>query len=305
MRSLIFLPALVLAGCGGSSTGNEGLFFGGTTSTESASNGQSFANSALAGTIRGQTYEARVARHIRESDGTTRTVVTTETVTLASNSVTEEPYIASITIDGQTLNINPSTTTGVLNGQEYSTYTLTTGAYSTEVNTYSYEYDDGNRNDELFASVGFETNPANMPTSGGATYQGGLEAFGTLTIDNVPDYDFVLAGDLLIVANFDASTVSGSMQDATLITQSPSGVETNQVNAIMAQTEITGNGFETDFSVGCLSGYTCTSNSQAGGAFYGPSADEVSGLVLINEAATDTVTGQVFQFEGVGAFGAD
>lgn len=183
---------------------------------------------------------------------------------------------------------------GVLsNGQDLVLVLPEFGEYAFLVNlfTYSNSFTSGFDSDG-FGVVGFETKPEDIPTSGGATtYSGGFTGYSNaLALDGSIIADAVeLSGDVSIDVNFDTHAVGGFLQFVTI--DNDIDVPTVVVDLLLDETNLQGNGFATTTSVNtCPAVRNCTSEVRIGGAFFGPEADELSGLVEIDYTEADIFT---------------
>lgn len=116
-----------------------------------------------------------------------------------------------------------------------------------------------------------------MPTTGSATYTGRAAAY---VLGNSVLYD--LGGSLNLTANFAASTITGSMTGMTA--RDSTGAAAGLFNNVALAGTISGNAFTGTATAGALPAGTNAAAIAAGtagtssGHFYGPAANEVTGL---------------------------
>lgn len=116
-----------------------------------------------------------------------------------------------------------------------------------------------------------------MPTTGSATYTGRAAAY---ELGNSMIYD--LRGNLNLTANFAASTITGSMTGMTAYDNT--GAAAGLFNNVALAGTISGNAFTGTATAGALPAGTNAAAIAAGtagtssGHFYGPAANEVTGL---------------------------
>ena len=155
-----------------------------------------------------------------------------------------------------------------------------------------------------YAVLGAETRDealASLPT---ATYNGRAR------LDAVPDTGFVnngtsrtrVRGDVTMMADFGAGTINGTLSDITTQT-GDDGLELSIAGSVAMNTaRFNVNGFRSSLtgdSTLAASGLTLGSGSTYSGAFYGPAAEEVGGVL----SATGTFEGE--NYNAVGFFVAD
>jgi hypothetical protein len=83
------------------------------------------------------------------------------------------------------------------------------------------------------------------------------------------------------------------------------GTEDN-VSGVIIRTDLVGNGFGTTMIItDCVGFATCTSeNTIIGGALYGPDADNLAGVILLDATFTDDA-GNIAQLVGPGTFNVE
>jgi hypothetical protein len=207
----------------------------------------------------------------------------------------------TITYKGETLVFVNGFAT-LANGQGISQIKTTSGSYSEIHSLYTYSYGglDGTTgiDSEGFYVIGFETDPDTIAarTDVSASYEGAYEGYGQaldLAGDIVKE-EVDTSGSMILSVDFSAGTVSGSMDGII------SGL--TSYTATIAETDIIGNGFASTLSVDCAAGVTCSSNSQIGGAFYGPNGEDLSGVMVIDETIVNPDTAVSFQYIGAAGF---
>ena len=146
-----------------------------------------------------------------------------------------------------------------------------------------------------FGVIGSATKLADIPTGGGASYSGGTQL---QIIDGQIVYD--LAGALSMVADFTAGSISldisnlnGTKIDGTSVPTSITNVATINISG-----NISNNGFSgkniTMNSTELVHSLTGSQTLYAEGHFFGPSADEIGGVILVD----DSVSGSAFVLQG-------
>ncbi|WP_394177753.1 transferrin-binding protein-like solute binding protein [Yoonia maritima] len=135
-------------------------------------------------------------------------------------------------------------------------------------------FDGGELTGETHYVFGTETNAGNLP-SGSATYTGGFQALG-----QIGGGDANYEGGATFVADFNGN-VDGTL-DGMLNGETP-------VELSLDAAPVSGNGFSGELI--CSAGCT-TSSSTVDATFYGPSAEELGGVLAL----------QFDEFEGVGTF---
>lgn len=286
------LAAVVLAGCSSdSSTATPGgdtavqLNFGTTSETDS-SNGQPFAdevsqNGEAPPPGAGFDDAGQVLLVTRSIDGTTDEVV----INLANANYSIDRGDLDVGRDGAfLLEINgediPFTfgdsSSGLLlvgeseDGTEYEIRTASNGVFSsTNLISIVNGTDPGAFGLYTF---GFETRPGDLPADGSVDYAGDL-AGGVYSDGETSD----LTGEIQFTANFGTSRISGTA-NATAFSRN--------IEFSINETDIVGNGFTTTATAVCPILDACESNTQIGGAFFGPDGSEISGIAVIDETIT-------------------
>lgn len=286
------LAAAVLAGCSsGSSTATPGgdtvvqLNFGTTSETES-SNGQPFADEIAVddngAPLAGEGFDnaGQVLLVSRSTDGTSDEVV----INLANANYSidrGDPGVGGdgafiLEINGEDIPFAFGADSGGMvlvgeseDGTEYEIRTASNGVFSS-TNLISIVNGDDAGPFGLY-TFGFETNPSQLPT-GTAIYSGLLA--GAVYSDGDSSE---LSGTIRFNADFDTSRISGSA-NATAFEQN--------IDFTIDETDIVGNGFTTTATAVCPIPDACESNSQIGGAFFGPDGSEISGIAVIDETIT-------------------
>ena len=142
-----------------------------------------------------------------------------------------------------------------------------------------------------FAVVGKPLAYASIPSSGTATYTGGMEGLFSNTSSKYNAYNGVLYGDSSFSVNWSNETISGSF---TNITESVGGSTWNFNNLTMPSTSIvSGSGGIASFE-GDLQGIGFTTNLYTAihGAFFGSNAESIGGTWEIqNNGATGSGSG--------------
>lgn len=268
-------------------TGPDALNIG-TTSTTDSGNGLPFGDEAFdpEGDIPPMTI--RLVRFISNNEtGETFVQVTEETLT-AVDLVDRSSLTGTITFGNETITLTNGEAT-LSDGRTLFVEEALGGDYSSIANAYAYvdaaPGEPGFNTDGMFA-LGLQTNPAAMPTTmGTSTYLGDFIGYGTIQDLNgeVLQSEVFVDGVTTINARFADNRIGGTLA---FETNAAEGVAVPfNVNATLQldETDIVGNGFGTTANtvVGCAS-VECSSSTLIGGAFFGPSADEVSGVAGID-----------------------
>jgi len=321
---LSFACLCALAACGGGATSSgsetnqfvlssdEAGFSGTGLQFASAETGQ-----VLADVAPGDSFQIRVAGYQNlEGETEITPTLTTETITLVDDGFGN--VAAEITFLGETFRY--SVTDAVIDsiivlpsGREVVVQSPSGGLFSDVYEIFTYEEFvenpvAGGPNTNASFVVGFETDPAVIAeTTGAASYRGLFEGYGGL-LSRSTDAE---SGDVTEEVT-NAIEVSGTVQlsisfddalvDATL-DGSLDGTEQADFQASLDDAPIVGNSFFGDLAVECLNGFTCTSNSEMGGAFYGPDADEAVGLISFDVEGEDD-SGNEIRFVSGAFFGS-
>jgi hypothetical protein len=277
----------LLAGCSGGGSGIQNpdpVFipqnFFGTTSAAASRNGLVFADGTQTyEDVAGQTLSVKVARHLTDySTGETRLVISDETVTFDPRDFGGARYM-TITIGDETLAFEAELATDS-NGRTWRVYRPFNGTYSTVADFWSYsaggrESEPGALDTEAVFVYGFETSPDVVAAlSSNVTYTGDWFGRGAIIDETGALLSSRERGDgtITLYADFAADTLGGNVTG--------SFTDFGDVDGVIAQTGILGNGFVGDLSLtACGSGETCSSASQVSGVFFGPNAEELSGFI--------------------------
>lgn len=320
MRRPALCAALLPLALGACSNATDGpaFFFGSTSASKSANGAAYAADQTSYAELEGQELTVRLARFVRDNQsGETVLQVSTETVTFDTGSLDESDPVKTITYAGETLlfeDVGGVEATSD-NGQIFFTYQNDSATYSAVYAIYSYqdyfvegldhpnwaEYVDT----EGFYAIGFETNPGTVAErTSAATYSGSfggygqaLDAEGTpLSDGGGPANEVSFGGGVDLAVDFNADEISGALSGSFSFDST-----TTNFDLAFEGAAITGNGFSADLeNVGCEALTTCVSNSEIGGVFFGPTGQEISGVVGINE--TFDASGDAYTFIGAGGF---
>lgn len=290
-KALILVAVSTLTACGAGGGGDDGgvaqpaLFFGSTEGAVARS-GLDFADgSQNKADLEGQQHTVRVTRTITNTaTGEVEKRITDEVITLGAAEADGFVDDFTITLDGETLEFVGSIT-------ERADGTSIIGFERDDVTGFRTDFvrginllatpGFGGRDDETttaFFVTGFETAPDVVAALGGTTiYSGGI--FGAMNSDERTD---AFEGSVTLNASFDDGMIDGSFNLTSFGTQFGQGT----VDLALAPTAVTGNGFAGDLTVTDCSFDSCTSASSVGGAFFGPNAEEVGGIIDIDITAT-------------------
>jgi len=228
----------------------------------------------------------RLVRFVSDNvTGETTIQITEETFLIDITAPETEGFNGTITYNGETLTVVDGQAT-LANGQTLYSRFNTGVDFSGTVSLYTYAYDNTDGpgiNSQGFFAIGAETNPAELLDNGFVSYFGFLDGYGTVLDGNgqVVENEVSIGGTVVIYVDFDENSVNGFMG----FDVSSEG----EMTSLTAQLELTqgdliGNGFATDANnvFACPEFSTCTSNTQIGGALFGPDGEELSGVTGID-----------------------
>jgi hypothetical protein len=312
MKTVPIIATLALAtltACSASSAffgSNNTLFIGSRSASESA-NGLPFAIPAsvvedleAAGAI-----DVKVVRSFTDwESGTTRLLISDETLTMTAGDLANDLGDITLTLDGEALAFVAGTAPASNGQPDWQSYLNSVGAVSGSGAVYSYnggpsavlsdEFDS-----EAFFVFGYETDPDEIAALvGSAVYNGNFEGYGQVidpATGGVIDSEEYFSGTLDLTADFDGGSVTGDLDgsfdyDGTLFTSTFTA-------------PIEGNGYLADLDTVTCTDAVCLSNSQIGGAFFGTDALETSGLLGMN-VRVDPDAASEYQFIGGGSYTA-
>lgn len=301
------LTALNACSAGSGFFGSDESLFIGTRGASSSANGLPFAvaSSVVEDLEAAGSVDVKVVRVLTDwESGSTRLLISDETATLAAGDIAGDLDGLTITLAGETLVFSGGVATPANNQTAWQSYVNTVGTVSGTGSIYSYEGGStgalsGEFDSEAFFAFGYETDPDEIAALvGSAIYTGTFDGYGQV-LD--PASGAVLAneqrynGTFTLVADFDASSVSGAL-DGTFAYDG-----TAFAASFMAPVE--GNGYSgTLDAMTCMSA-TCISSTRVGGAFFGANAPETSGLIGMDVRVTP-VGGSEYRVLGGGGFTA-
>lgn len=174
--------------------------------------------------------------------------------------------------------------------------------YHAVLNSQSNQVNGGQPDVRAFAVVGTETRDDALSSLGTATYSG------YSNIDAYPDTGFEdnsssrtrLRSDLTMSADFGAGTISGTLDNMQI--RDPGETDYTSIDGTMTmeQTNFSVNGFKGDLTADAdftaSTGATLDGSSNYAGVFYGPSAEEVGGVI----SASGSSEGE--DFNAIGMF---
>jgi hypothetical protein len=303
------LAAAALSGCsaGTGFFGSNNTLFIGSRSASSSANGLPFAipASVVADLETAGAINVKVVRALTDWEaGTTRLLISDETLTMTAGDTSSNLDDITLTLNGEALAFVGGFAAASNGQSDWQSYINSAGVVSGSGAVYSYNNGpSGALSDEFdseaFFVFGYETDPDEIAALvGSAVYGGGFEGFGQV-ID--PATGDVLAseenfvGTIDLTADFDGGTVSGDLEgafgyDGTLFTSTFTA-------------PIEGNGYLADLDTMTCTDAVCLSNSQIGGAFFGTDALETSGLLGMN-VRVDPDAASEYQFIGAGSYTA-
>lgn len=287
MKTNLATASFALAALGACSAGSgffgtqEDLFIG--TKTSSSANGLPFAvaSSVLADLETAGPIKIKAVRAFTDWEtGTTRLLVSNETLTLTPGDTGSDLDNITITLGGETLVFNGNSAPASNGQPAWTSYLNSSGAVSGTGAVYSYtggpspslsnEFDT-----EAFFAFGYETNPSEIVALvGNAVYNGNFDGWGQVLDPGTGDVlssEESFSGTIQLTANFDTNNVAADLDgtfdyDGTTFASSFSA-------------PIEGNGYLGSLDTMTCASATCISNSQVGGAFYGTNAMETSGVM--------------------------
>ncbi len=179
----------------------------------------------------------------------------------------------------------------------------TAGAYAAAVQLAAYAALEGApppdpANAEAHFLFGFLSDPdvIDARISGTVRYAGDIAANGLVRIDGVGAGDPTgteLDGSINITVNFADDWITGDISATYTV-----DAQTVGVDLALPHTAFGGNTFAGTFI--CASATQCSSDTQMDAGFFGPSADEVGGILEID--TTNEIEGEEYQFVGAGSF---
>ncbi len=287
MGSMTALAAC--AGAGGDDVGGQDAMILGNTDPAAPRSGLDYADGTQdLDDLKGQTHSVRVVRNINQDVvDIAEQVVSDERLTFTAG---EARNSLTLTLDGETLTFIDGAATRA-DGSDISIHDQAAFASLEHVivSQIIAEGAAGGRPGETTHGhfvTGFETNPeAAAVTTGSATYAGVING-DISTGGGLGAVD----GTFTLNAAFDDGLVSGDFDLEDL------------VSLALAPTAITGNGFAGDLTVTDCRNGDCAADSQIGGIFFGPNAEEVAGAIVLN-LTTGIGTEEVNQINGTAGFG--
>lgn len=286
-RHLVIGGFLFLAGCGGGVLPPTEFLAGGLSvpgnGLPAADGTQTFAD------LEGETMTVRLARFVTDYEsGETKILISDEEVVAGAGYGVLRESSFTLSIGGTPVALVDGAGTAA-NGQGLATYINTSGAQSGTLSVYGYAYGDqealaGDFDMEAYHAFGFETAPTSVAgMSGAATFRGSYFGFGQVLDPGggVIEAEVENNGILVLTADFSKGYVGGAMAGTI---EAP---EPREYTARIFTTTIVGNGFGSAIVLDCPPEASCASSSLIGGAFYGPGADEISGVMGFDEALDD------------------
>ncbi len=260
----------------------------------------------------GDTFKVRYVRYENIDDGP-QIVSTTETITLTPNSEGGEGYGLELSLDDRLIAIDLGTNVfpGALGLVDLSedeflrieTDSSTRGTFSAVPNLYNISRTDNVRLRDGFFVLGYNTALGDIGEMGGsANYNGEFEGYGArLDDDNtVVEDGQPVRGEITFAVDFEDGTLDGDITGE--IVSTFADLANLPISGSISETTINGNSFETTIPVIDCGELVCTSDSTIGGGFYGPDADEVSGIIAVDVTGTNGDTGTTERFIAAAGF---
>ena len=289
--------SLLLAGCGGGSTGSNPFFIG-TQPGETASSGLGFAEPGNVVPPGGGDPDTATVQffYIDYTDVAVSPSLKSQEVVVELNNILQPSNNdLTVTIDGVELSFFGNTASLPPN----ASYEIS-GITGFQVGTAALE-------ESLGLSIlgrrgvfvtGFETDPGTFPlVAGSGTYDGSFEILTTLSFQNgVPTIGGPFVGSSTVTVNLPLETVGVTLES------SPGQMAGDPIFSA-TDIDIQGNGFAADdLTVSCNASFNCNGKGSVGGAFYGDMAQEVAGVFGIEWVATNTGGIGRNEFVGVGSY---
>jgi len=306
LRNAIYINILALVfltGCsaGYSSRSSDAAYVIGENGLEFADGAQTLAD------IEERTFNVTVARFVRDTDSGEGSIrVSEETVTLSSGFTTRETANLTLSLDGEVLTFvngraaldSGQSVWGFLNFKldRPTTYSATGGFYSYE--KYLEASESTVLETEGYFAIGFQTDPNEiLEMSGPVEYLGEYHGFGQLLdVENrLLDDEIQTNGLISITVDFDRSSVSGFLNG---VFDPYDAADPYQMFFVDAALD--GNSFAAAPDMVCAPGAACTSATNLGGSFFGPEADEISGVIGFDE--TTEIGDATTRFIGAAGF---
>lgn len=313
MKSSYSIAILAFAGLGACSAGtgffasdNNSLFLG-SRDAGASGNGLPFAvpASVVADLETAGSMKVKVVRAVTDwESGSTRLLISDETMSLAAGDIAGNLDNMTITLNGETLNFVAGAAPASNGQTAWANYVNTTGVVSGTGSVYSYTYGatpvlTNEFDTEAFFAFGYETDPDEIAALvGSVTYNGAFEGFGQVldpssgAVVSSEEYYF---GAISLAADFGSNSVSGDLDG--------SFVYDGTVFSTSFAAPIEGNGFTGSMDSMTCTNAVCLSNSQIGGAFYGTDALESSGLLGM-DVRVDPNSGAEYRFIAGGGYTA-
>ncbi len=170
------------------------------------------------------------------------------------------------------------------------------------LNAQSNQVNGGQPDVRAFAVVGTETRDDALSSLGTATYSGysNIDAYPETGFENNSESRTRLRSDLTMSADFGAGTISGMLDNMQI--RDPGETDFTSIDGTMTMetTSFEVNGFRGDLTADAdftaATGATLDASSNYSGAFYGPNAEEVGGVI------SATGSGEGDPFNAIGMF---
>lgn len=165
-------------------------------------------------------------------------------------------------------------------GRDYRMQFASDGEYSYVVNVFDVTDD---RLFQSFAIAGLQTHPNALPTTHGTvTYSDDFNAYGAYRVNNDAWQPAALEMNVTIGVDFATGGVNGRLYGDVVNFDDDYH---RDFELVMDETNLQGTGFHATMAA-CTPPTVCESNSAIGGAFFGPNAEELSGVTTIDVTTT-------------------
>ena len=320
MRAILGIFGVMLSACGGAGTSTNFEDVGatvddirlGTADGAVGQNGLAFASETSdTRALEQREVAIKVVRFTRDRDTREPTLlITTETVTLPDQFYARSFAPSVFTLDGVTYDLSEASDNGA--GIYYNHRDTEFGGGSDHVNAHQIYFAESGSVDTFWEwahfVVGHETDPTVVALQTGTTSYSGR-----FNIQTFPSYNGGAHSDLYrpfngtmnLDVDFDEGKVNGTFS-AFVQPFEPLLLWEDNVSGIITQTDLEGNGFGTTMLItDCVDMASCTSeNTLIGGALYGPDADRVGGIIMLDATFTND-EGDETRLIGPGVFTID
>jgi len=263
----------------------------------------------LSGLSVGDTIKIRYVRY-EDISGTPQLVTSTETITVIPDTLGGGGFDLQTTLDDTTVDLDVDVAflpelyaVVVLPDEEFIAIDPSElGAYSTVYQLYSSAPSRFIGTRQGYFALGFNTDPETVADKSGTAEFGGdfLGQGAVLDADNEVIRSLTtVRGDIDLSVDFSNGSISGEISSGQI---GGLGGELRAIRGSIPETTINRNTFQTALPDIVCNGLSCASDSAIGGGFYGPNADEVTGIITFDVTGTDEFTGTTERFISAAGF---